>query len=131
MAETLQRQVEREMTNISEMGQLKNNMFHLDESHVEKKLIFLAESDKTYALLYAAKDAHKDKLKLLKAKAFLESTGSVAERNAEADCHPDVARCIEEGENVLADFKLLEAERARANTVIEVWRSLNASRRRT
>lgn len=106
-------------------------MFNLDESHVEKKLLFLAESDERYALLFAAKDAHKEKLKLLKAKAFLESTGSVAERHAKADCDPEVERCINEGENILADFKLLEAERSRATTVIDVWRSLNASRRRT
>ena len=104
---------------------------NLDESHVEQKLKFLAETDARYAQLYAAKDAYKEKVKLHKAKAFLEASGTVAERQAISDCHPDVERAINEHENMTADFVLLKSERERAETVIDVWRSLNASRRRT
>jgi hypothetical protein len=105
-------------------------VFNLDEDDVESALAYLAGTDKEYALLFAAKDAHKDKLKLTKAKAWLEATGTAGERTATADCHPDTERCIEDAENVLVDFKLLEASRRRKETVIDVWRSLNASRRR-
>ena len=106
------------------------NLDDINENAVEKKLIFLAETDEQYAQLYAAKDAHKERLKLEKAKAFLDSTGTVAERNAIADCHANVEACIDDGENILVEYKLLEAQRGRAETVIEVWRSLNASRRK-
>ena len=106
------------------------NLDDLNENAVEKKLIFLAETDKQYAQLYAAKDAHKDRLKLEKAKAFLGAVGTVAERNAIADSHPDVWACINAGENILVDFKLLEAKRNMAETVMDLWRSLNASRRK-
>ena len=104
---------------------------NLDESHVEQKLKFLAETDARYSQLYAAKDAYKERVKLYKAKAFLESTGTIAERQAKADSHPDVERAINEHEDMTADFVLLKSERDRAETVIDVWRSLNASRRRT
>ncbi len=107
------------------------SVVEITEDMIEGKLRFLAESDQRYSLLYAAKDAHKEMMKLQKAKVFLEVKGTVAEREAHADCHPEVARLIRDGQQITSDFVLLKSERDRALTVIEVWRTVEASRRRS
>ncbi len=96
-----------------------------DREKLEDALDYLAKTDRSHALLFAAKDVQKERIKLVRAEKFLSATGSVAERNATADSSIEVAEAITEWENAVADFKLLENTRSRMNTVIEVWRSLN------
>ena len=102
------------------------------EQTVEKALLYLAESDEQYAQLYAAKDALKERIKIAKARAFLLSNESTAKaKEMAADCDPEVERYIDDWENTVAEYKLLESKRKRAEITIDVWRSVNASRRRT
>ena len=101
-----------------------------DVDRVGECLNELSTTDHEYALLYAAREAQKERIKLIKAKAFLEAEGTVAERNAVADSHPDTEQAINDYQNTIADFKLLEARRKRCETEIEVWRTVEASRRR-
>ncbi len=96
-----------------------------DREKLEDALDYLAKTDRSHALLFAAKDVQKERIKLVRAVKFLEAKGSVAERNARADSDAVVADAIDVWENVVADFKLLENKRTRANTEIDVWRSLN------
>ena len=97
---------------------------------VEAALQTLTDTDETFGILYARKDAGKEKIKLLKARAFLNAKGSVAERNATADCDPDVIKAIDDWENHLAEFKIADNKRNQALTIIDVWRSINANQRR-
>lgn len=97
---------------------------------VENALNVIAMSDESYSKLFAAKDAQKERIKLFKGRAFLKATGTVGERNAIADSHPDVEQAINEWENTVADYKLLESQRKLAELKIDVWRSAEASRRK-
>ena len=98
---------------------------------VEAALNYLAESDADHATLYGRKDAFKEKIKLLKARAFLNADGTVGPREAPADCDPEVEKAINDSEHCLVDFKLIENKRSRALTTIDVWRSVSANQRRS
>ena len=101
------------------------------EQDAERALNYLAETDEPYAKAYAAKDAFKERIKLAKAKVFLESrANTVKEREAEAESSEEVASYVDDWENAVADWKLMDNKRKRAELTIDVWRSVNASRRR-
>lgn len=96
-----------------------------DVSHM---LTSLAKTDEQYARLTAAVKALDHKRRVIRAIAFLEISGTVAEREALATASKEYKAFIVEYENTIADKEILGAKRKRAELTIDVWRSLNAAR---
>ena len=94
-------------------------------------MCYLAETDQAYADYVAAKLRCEILAKRVRARVFVEQEGSAELRKAKAECHTDV----EDADKFLVEAILylegLKAKRSRAEIVIDVWRSLNASQRKS
>lgn len=102
----------------------------ISEAKLEKALNFLAESDAEYAQKKADLERSEIFRKRVRARLFLVSEGTVADRNAIAETGQDSEAADEGYLGCLKVFETLRAQRQRAEIVIDVWRSLEASRRR-
>ena len=102
----------------------------IDEARIERALQFLAETDRDYALAKTEVEATSILAKKARARIFLTGEGSVEARKAEAETHPEVAKADDQYIAALLAFEKLKAQRERAELVIEVWRTLEASRRK-
>lgn len=104
----------------------------IDEERLERALTFLAESDRHYAECKAELARSEILCKRVRARIYLEtpSTETVAVRNAMTETAKDVCDADEGYCRRLREFETLKAQRQRAEIVIDVWRSLEASRRK-
>lgn len=100
------------------------------ENDIGKALRYLAESDQQIAEAKAKLKADEIRLKITEAQEFLSADGSVAERQAKAKASDAFLNAVGEYENAYADYEILHAKRERAQTMIDVWRTIEASRRR-
>jgi hypothetical protein len=104
----------------------------LNEDKVGEVLTYLANTDERYASAKAQLESTEILRKRVRAKAFLANEdGSVAERNAEAETAEETQAADDAYIKALAEFESLKATRQRGELIIEVWRSLEASRRKT
>lgn len=101
-----------------------------DEARVEKCIHFLAETDEGFANLKASVGALEQLIKIAEAIGFLEADGTQENRKATARASTMYKDAVEAWSNAKADFHLLENKRSRAVIEIDVWRSVNASRRK-
>lgn len=97
---------------------------------LESALEFLANSDHDYAIEKAELERSEILRKRTRARVFQLSDGTVAERQALAETHPDVQDADDKYCNNIERFETLKARRQRAEIVVDVWRSLEASRRK-
>jgi hypothetical protein len=98
---------------------------------MEAAMSYLAETDQAYADYVASKLRCEILGKRVRARAFIESEGSVEVRKAKSENHADVIeadKCLVEAVLYLESLK---AKRGRAEIVIDVWRSINASQRKS
>ena len=91
---------------------------------------FLAESDDSYAATKADVLRAEIFCKRVRARAFMMGTGGADARKANAEQNGDVIAADEELINATISFETLKAKRQRAELLIEVWRSINASQRK-
>ena len=106
-----------------------SNYFTLDKT--EKAVQYLADSEIEYSQLKASKETEKKRLEIVLAGLIMEShEKSHAMAETASKSHPEYLKSIEIYHDVLESFYLIEAKRARAETTIEVWRSVNAARGR-
>jgi len=91
---------------------------------------FLAESDSHYAM--AKTDVLRAEImcKRVRARVFIGREGSIEARKAEAECHQDVIEADEALCTATLEFESLRAKRQRAELLIEVFRTVEASRRK-
>lgn len=101
-----------------------------DEKQVERALKYLEESEEAYARAIARREAADSAAKVAREVAFLEASGTVAERTAMATTSDAYRAAIADCETALVDAELSKAKRQRALLVIEVFRTLEASRRK-
>jgi|LakMenEpi03Aug12_release.lakeMendotaPanAssembly.Ray.scaffolds.fasta_scaffold574466_2 hypothetical protein len=101
-----------------------------NEESVSRALHYLARTDEPYARAVAQKEASEARWKISRELAFLASEGTVAERQASAATSASAVQAMERYEEAVVQLELLKAKRKRAELVIDVWRSLEASRRR-
>lgn len=94
-------------------------------------MTFLAESDDSYAIAKADMLRGEILAKRARARVFVTGEGSVEARKAAAEIHGDVTTADEELIRATLEFEGLRAKRQRAEIVIDVWRSLEASRRKS
>lgn len=98
---------------------------------MEAAMEYLAETDERFAegktqLLHC-----EILCKRVRARIFVTAEGkSVEERKAKAENHADVIEADEGLCQATEYFETLKAKRSRAEIVIDVWRSINASLRK-
>lgn len=69
--------------------------------------------------------------KRVRKRVFIESTGTVAERDAHAEGHPDTHAADDRYIRAVQDFESLRAKRDIETIALDVWRTEQANRRRT
>ena len=97
--------------------------------NVERAVMFLAESDAPYADARTAVRRLEILRKRVRARCFLAATGTVAEREAQAETAADVDAVDAEYVTATQEMELLSARRERAGLVIDLYRTLESSRR--
>jgi uncharacterized protein (UPF0335 family) len=68
--------------------------------------------------------------KVIKGQAYLDATGTIQARDAQAVTTPEYKAIIEEIENAWAEKETLQAQFKAAELMVEVWRSQQATNRR-
>lgn len=102
----------------------------MDEARLDEAMNFLAETDDAYAQAKTILLRREILCKRVRARIFIEGTGSVDARKAAAEGHSEVIAADEDYVEATLEFERLKAKRARAEIVIEVFRTLEASRRK-
>ena len=101
-----------------------------DTDRVGRAINYLCESDEQYARAAAQLEAAELRVKQVREVAFLEATGTQAERAAKANQTPEALEANADLERKVYAKELLKARRSTAMVVIDVWRTLEASQRR-
>jgi len=96
---------------------------------LEKALTYLATTDVTAAQLKVEVSRKEYIAKKVRARMFLQASGNNEERKAQAETSAEVEAAESERFAAEAEFEKLKAKRLTEELVIEVWRSLEASRR--
>jgi hypothetical protein len=102
----------------------------IDEERMSNAMEFLATTDQDYAIAKADMLRGELLAKRARARIFITSEGSVEARKAGAEIHVEVCAADDELIRATLEFEALRAKRQRAELVVEVWRSLEASRRK-
>lgn len=68
--------------------------------------------------------------KRVRRRVFLTTSGTVAEREARADCEPEVQEADDRYIRAVAEYETLRAKRDVESIALEVWRTESANRRR-
>ena len=102
----------------------------IDEAQMEKALHHLAGTDDEYARAKMDLERAEILRKRTRSRVFLTEAGTVAERNAAAETSEEVGVADDAYIAAIGKYEGLKASRQRAELIIEVWRSLNAARRR-
>jgi len=105
-------------------------MSTVTQERMESAIAYLAETDTHYADAKADMERAEILRKRARSRIFLTESGTVAERQAKADIHPDVGHADDEYIEGVRVYETLRAKRERAGTVIEVWRSLYSGMKR-
>ena len=97
--------------------------------NMEQALHYLAESEEEWANLRASKDLESKRLEITLASGIIDSnSSSVAGKKVDALNSKDYKETVEEYQQLLESFYLIDARRRRAEITVEVWRSINSSR---
>ena len=105
-------------------------MSEITQDRMESAMEYLAETDKDYALEKSELERSEIARKRARAKVFLTADGTVAERQAKAEMAQEAQDADDRYVKTIEMYETLKARRERAMIVIDVWRSLNASRRK-
>lgn len=101
----------------------------VSEERMEKSLRYLAETDQEEANLKGEVARSEAKWKAKRDIVFRHLDGTVADRTAEANTHPDVLVALEEHHSAITNHAAVYNKRKTEMIIIDVWRSENASRR--
>lgn len=91
---------------------------------------FLANTDLPYAEAKTALLRNEILCKRVRARLFVSGEGSVEMRKAHAEGHSEVATADDALVAATLEFETLRARRQRAEILIDVYRTLEASRRK-
>jgi hypothetical protein len=105
-------------------------MSEVTQDRMESALEYLAETDREYAIEKAELERSEINRKRVRARIFLTTDGTVAERQARAETHEDAQAADDRLIETIQKYETLKARRERAEIVIDVWRSINANRRK-
>lgn len=102
----------------------------ISEDRLQKALTYLAETDEPSAKARAYVKGLEQQRKTVKAFAFLSASGTMAEKEAKAYASPEYEEVTQAIENAVADAELYFNKRSTEMLIVEVWRSVNAGRRK-
>ena len=102
----------------------------LNESKVGEILNYLARTDEEYAAAKANLESAEILRKRVRQRIWHDADGTAGERAAEAEIHDDTQAADDAYISALRAFEALKAKRQRAELYIDVFRTLEASRRR-
>ena len=92
----------------------------------ETALAYLGKTNDEYGAYKARHQALDKHRKTMRFQCFINAEGSVSERNAIAETHPDYVKSVDDWENAMADFYILDAKRKTSELAIEIYRSQNS-----
>lgn len=101
----------------------------ISQDDVEKALDYLAKSAKEYAEAKGRRVWLEEKRKVIKAHAFSLAVGTIGERESTAYQSGEYKQCIDDLRDAVVAEETMRAYRVAAEARIEVWRSLESSRR--
>lgn len=101
----------------------------ISDDRAEKALRYLAETDLPCAEAKANAERMEFKAKAIRHALFLHSTGTVAERQAKAETDDAYEDAMGEYLKAMSEYSHMMNKRSTEMIVIDVWRSINASRR--
>lgn len=103
----------------------------VSEERLQKALSYLATTDEPVSKAKARMKGLETQKDTIKAVAFLEAEGkgSQGEREHIAKASEAYRQWVSDYEEAVLDFELLNNKRNTEAMIVEVWRSLNASRR--
>ena len=90
----------------------------------------LVDTDERYGRRSAYVNMGPYYTKLIKAKHFLDASGTVAERDAISYNSTEFTTYVDNLRDATIDLEILEAKRESWQREIEIWRTLSANRRR-
>ena len=99
----------------------------------EKALKYLAQTEAEYARLKASHQAEDKRRKIVRASCFLDLkdvVGTIAERNQAAEVHTDYGQAVDDWQEAMEAFYLIDVKRKRAELTIEMFRSTNSARKK-
>lgn len=102
----------------------------ITESQMEDALRFLAESDQAHAELKTNVERAEYMAKKKKAAIFTLSEGTVADRQAVSETSEEYQLALGSYFTALQGYNSLNNKRATRMILIDVWRTLESSRRR-
>lgn len=105
-------------------------MSTVTQERMEAALTFLGETDDAYAEAKANLARAEILAKRARSRIILTSEGSVEVKKAQAETHPEVGQADDELVEAITVYEKLRARRQRAEVTIDVFRTLEASRRR-
>src|SRR5271154_6094202 len=97
---------------------------------MENAMSFLAESDDRFAEIKTLVMRCEILCKRARARIFLTGEGNVEARKAAAEVHGEVCTADDTYIEAMREFETLKARRSRAEILIDVFRPLEASRRK-
>jgi len=103
---------------------------NLNDSRVEKALIYLSRTDQEHAELSGEVKRCEEAIKQAKAHSFLLAKGTVAEREAQAIDSPGYENAVAEWVENYKQFKILDNKRQHEIRITEIWQTLSANRRK-
>lgn len=102
----------------------------INDDQCEKAYRYLAKTDEESALLKRRVGETEYLAKLAEQKAYLtQDGGSVADRKAKGDTAPEAITAWGEHWNAVQKFEEMRAKRSRADSTMELWRSVNSNRK--
>ena len=101
----------------------------IKESRVESALEYLRDTAKQYGEICGLVELQAHNIKIHRSVAFLEASGTVAEREATAWRHFNVRDAVDAHANAVAEKLEIMTRRKAAELTIEVWRTQSASNR--
>ena len=106
------------------------NLENLNENRVEIALKMLSSSDEDHANLSGQVKYLEEAIKQAKAHVFLQSEGTVAERQERALDSLLYSNAVKEWIEAYKRFKILDNKRQHEVRVIEIFQTLSANRRK-
>lgn len=101
-----------------------------DDDKAEAAHNALTDSDEKYGTLSAYVKMAPHITKLIKAKAFLNTSGTVAERESMAYASEDYKKFTDNLKDAMVEYEILHARRESWQREVDIWRTVSANRRK-
>lgn len=101
----------------------------ISDKRLEQALTHLAKTDEPCAAARAEMERAEFKAKAIKDALFKRLEGSVADRTAEAGASDEYSAAMADYFAKLHEYEAMRNKRSTEAIVVDVWRSINASRR--